>query len=145
MNSKYIWGIIGLMVIGAAIWWSTGTQTAPQTPEIEVSGMPVPPSTPEEVHVQETIVAPTVTYTNDGFFPAELTVKAGTMVTFINQSDSPMWVASGPHPTHTLYPEFDEKSSVPKGESYSFTFEKTGTHPYHNHVLLGKYGKVIVE
>lgn len=145
MNSKYIWGIIGLMVIGAAIWWIMGTQTTLQVPEKETVGMPVIPQVPEKASTQEMVVAPIVTYTNDGFFPAELTVKAGTMVTFINQSDSPMWVASGPHPTHTLYPEFDEKSSVLKGGSYSFTFEKTGTHPYHNHVLLGKYGKITVE
>ncbi|MBI5798568.1 MAG: cupredoxin domain-containing protein [Candidatus Yonathbacteria bacterium] len=86
-----------------------------------------------------------VVYTNDGFTPAELTVKAGTEVTFINQSDAKMWIASANHPTHLLYPEFDEKASVAKGGSYKFTFTKVGTHPYHNHVLLGKYGKIIVE
>lgn len=87
----------------------------------------------------------TITYTNDGFVPTELTVKAGTKVTFINQSDVKMWVASANHPAHLLYPEFDEKTAVAKGGSYSFTFNKVGTHPYHNHVLLGKYGKIIVE
>lgn len=89
--------------------------------------------------------AQTVTYTNDGFNPAELKIKAGTEVTFVNQSDTKMWIASAPHPTHMLYPEFDEKASVSKGDSYSFTFSKVGIHPYHNHLLLGKYGKIIVE
>ena len=86
-----------------------------------------------------------VVYTNDGFNPAELTVKAGTEVTFLNQSDIKMWMASAPHPTHTLYPDFDEKTYVTKGGSYSFTFNKVGTHSYHNHMQLGKYGKIIVE
>lgn len=86
-----------------------------------------------------------VTYTNQGFSPASITVDPGTTVTFINQSDAPMWVASAVHPTHLLYPEFDAKMGVPKGDSWSFTFMKSGEHPYHDHLLLGKYGKVIVK
>jgi plastocyanin len=126
--NKYILGVVGVFIVGAAII-------------LVKTDRPLP----EEILATNTVTSPTVVYTNDGFTPAELTVKTGTMVTFINQSDASMWIASAPHPAHTLYPEFDEKASVAKGGSYSFTFDKVGTHPYHNHVLLGKYGKIIVE
>ena len=140
MNNKYIWGIIGVLVIATGAWLMMGDKTTPspvaKTGVIEMNAETVTP---------RAIEMPTVTYTNEGFSPAVLTVKEGTVVTFINGSNSPMWVASGAHPTHLLYPEFDAKTSAPKGGSYSFTFDKIGEYPYHNHMLLGKYGKVIVE
>lgn len=133
--NKYIFGVVLVLVVITG-WFLFRTK--------EVT--PVPSQvTQTETQTNTVATAPTVTYTNEGFSPAELTVKPGTVVTFINQSDSPMWVASGVHPTHLLYPGFDEKTSVSKGGSYSFTFITPGTHPYHNHVLLGKYGKIIVE
>lgn len=133
-------GAVGAIIILSALFFISsykmpGGESVKNTPSL---------SAPETTLINTT-AEPIVTFTNDGFNPTELTVKAGTTVTFINQSDSPMWVASGPHPTHTLYPEFDAKTSVAKGGSYSFTFEKLGSHPYHNHLLLGKYGKIIVE
>lgn len=138
--NKYILGGVGLLIIVATfVLVKTDkpfpTETAPIVSENA--------QTPARAEGQMT--EQIVTYTSEGFFPAELTVKSGTTVTFVNQSDAPLWVASGPHPTHTLYPEFDAKTSVSKGGSYSFTFTKTGAHPYHNHVLLGKFGKIIVE
>lgn len=127
--NKYILGGVGVLIIVAAvILVNTGN---PREDKISTN--------------TTATTAQTVTYTNDGFNPAELKIKAGTEVTFVNQSDIKMWIASAPHPTHMLYPEFDEKASVSKGGSYSFTFNKIGTHSYHNHLLLGKYGKIIVE
>lgn len=142
MNNKIFWGIIGVLVIVVGVYFLTDSRT-PSEETFKTT-----PDLTSSMTTTGTIPAATeqvVVYSNDGFAPAELTVKAGTKVTFVNQSDSPMWVASGPHPTHTLYPEFDQKASVQKGSSYSFIFTKLGTHPYHNHVLLGKYGKITVE
>lgn len=86
-----------------------------------------------------------VTYTNDGFAPQEITVKSGTTVVFKNETSGAMWIASGPHPTHENYPEFDTKREYNPGESYSFTFTKTGAWGYHNHLNATKFGKVVVE
>lgn len=131
--NKYILGGAGLLIIVGALFFTTRNDIwTTSTNDAGIFG-------------GATTTANMVAYTNDGFSPSELTVKSGTTVTFFNQSDSPMWVASANHPTHLLYPEFDEKASVAKGGLYSFTFNKVGTHPYHNHVLLGKYGKIIVE
>lgn len=150
--NKYLLWIAIIIVIATAVLFFTKKTEAPSKMVIENTPATVvakvEPVATAPVATNATAPAAstaTVTYTNDGFVPDLLTVKAGTKVTFINQNDSPMWVASGSHPTHTLYPGFDSKASVPKGGSYSFTFTKVGTHPYHNHVLLGKFGKIIVE
>lgn len=133
--NKYILGVGVVFVIVAGLFLVRTKEPLPAPSQTNQTGTPT----------NTVATAPTVIYTNGGFSPAELTVKVGTAVTFINQSDAPMWVASANHPSHTLYPEFDAKASVTKGGSYSFTFDKVGTHPYHNHILLGKYGKIIVE
>jgi len=86
-----------------------------------------------------------VNYTNSGFEPKEITVLIGTAVIFKNESDGGMWVASAIHPTHNIYPEFDELKSVKKGESYTFVFDQVGTWKYHNHVNSSKTGTVTVK
>jgi len=85
-----------------------------------------------------------VTYTDSGFSPSFLSVKNGTTVTFKNESARSMWVASNPHPVHTTYSAFDEKTSVDKGGEYSFTFTKSGNWKYHNHLSPGARGEVDV-
>lgn len=129
---------------------STPEEGAPAT-----QGMPVPGSE----GVEEMVVAYLVTYTNAGFSPSSLTIKAGETVTFQNNSTENMWTTSGIHPTHTLYsgtsfpahcPDtanvaFDACQATPPGESWSFTFTKVGTWPYHNHLQPTLFGKIIVE
>ncbi|OGI29268.1 MAG: hypothetical protein A2288_00610 [Candidatus Moranbacteria bacterium RIFOXYA12_FULL_44_15] len=86
-----------------------------------------------------------VAYTDAGFSPKTVTVKVGDTVMFRNDSSGGMWVASAPHPVHTDYPEFDAKKSYVKGEAYSFTFEKSGTWKFHNHLKSTDFGSVTVE
>jgi plastocyanin len=85
-----------------------------------------------------------VTLADKGFSPSPVTVKVGTTVTFVNESSSPMWVASDPHPTHTLLSGFDELSSVGKGGTYEYTFAKIGTWTFHNHMNPTMKGTVVV-
>lgn len=87
----------------------------------------------------------TVRYTENGFSPTTLTISEGAKVTFINDSDSGMWVASDPHPSHSILPSFDSNKSLKKGESYSYTFTKKGTWGYHNHAQANRKGKIVVE
>lgn len=102
-----------------------------------------------------------VTYTDQGFSPASLSVAEGTTVSFINQSSGQMWVASGVHPAHTLYDgtdrathcaagytgptPFDECQAVGSGSTYTFTFTKAGTWKYHNHMNPSAFGSVTVQ
>jgi plastocyanin len=124
------------------------TTTAPQT------------TTPTTGTSTPTTAAATITYTDTGFSPAILTVAEGTTVTFVNQSSSPLWVASDPHPTHQGYDgttlsqhcapgysgpiPFDECTTIGTGNSYTFTFTKAGTWGYHNHALESDQGTVVV-
>ena len=87
----------------------------------------------------------TVKYNGDVFIPADLTIKAGEKVTFVNESDIDMWVASAVHPTHEILPEFDQGFGVPMGKTYSFTFTKTGTWKFHDHLNPSARGAVTVQ
>lgn len=93
--------------------------------------------TPEEENKQVIVV-----YSSEGFVPATLNIKNGTSITFKNQSGRQMWVASGPHPTHTGYSSFDQKSA---GDTYTFTFTEPGVYSYHNHLSPKDKGSVTVE
>lgn len=88
--------------------------------------------------------AATVTYTDDGFTPASITVGLGDQVTFINQSSMSMQVASDDHPVHDDLPGFDSLRGIEPGQSYTFTFETTGTWGYHNHLVPNDTGEVVV-
>jgi plastocyanin len=82
--------------------------------------------------------------TPNGFEPKELTVVQGDEVLFINNDEVDRWPASNFHPTHTLYPEFDPKTHVKPGESWKFTFEKTGTWRFHDHLFPHMTGTIVV-
>lgn len=87
----------------------------------------------------------TITYKDNGFSPAEITIKSQTTVTFENQSSQSLWVASNPHPVHTDYLGFDAKQDLKTGSKYRFTFDKIGRFGYHNHLNPSQRGLVIVE
>lgn len=125
--------------VGAPSAGSPTTSESPEAPAVPA------PSTVE------------VMYTPQGFSPSVVTIAKGDTVRFVNESGSTMWVASAKHPTHTVYDgtalsehctasgassSFDQCQA---GDEYSFTFEKTGTWTYHDHVHPSNIGKVIVE
>jgi len=165
--------LIALVIVIAAVWgfsymnkekkWEdtktiTGTETSTAT-EVANSKTPVTETKPAETTVKtEVKVTPSapaetkpsaktvaISYTDAGFSPTTVTINKGDSVTFTNNSNSSMWVASGPHPVHTNYPEFDQKTGVTKGQSYTFKFEKAGTWGFHNHQNPSKFGSVIVK
>jgi len=91
--------------------------------------------------VSETLVS----YTDDGFHEPVVYIKLGSTVLFQNNSSRDLWIASAPHPTHTAYPEFDQKKSVGRGGSYTFTFTKVGAWKYHNHMMPDQTGIIVVQ
>ncbi len=109
------------------------------------TGKPVPTSVFEEVAVSGGMGMETVRFTNKGFQPSKITVPVGTMVEFVNQSDSKMWVASNVHPSHEILPTFDQFNAVEKGKSYMYTFDKKGTWAYHDHESPAFEGVITVE
>jgi plastocyanin len=86
-----------------------------------------------------------VKLTDNGFEPNTLTINAGETVKFENDSGDDAWIASNNHPTHLLYPGFDEKKPMVSGGSYSFTFTKVGSWGYHNHLEPTTQGTIVVK
>ena len=101
----------------------------------------------------------TIVYSDSGFFPKEVTVKKGSVVTFKNESSLKMWPASAKHPTHEVYPGssitkcntpaasaiFDACKGISRSESWSFTFNEVGSWAYHDHLKPTYFGKITVE
>lgn len=94
-----------------------------------------------------------IVYTNTGYSPNSINIKAGDTVTFKNESSQPMWTASAMHPTHTQYPTtggcigstFDACQGVQPGSTWLFKFDLVGTWKYHNHLNPTHFGTIIVE
>lgn len=101
--------------------------------------------------LQEKITAPAsvttfiIKMTASGFSPEFLKVKKGTKIIFKNEIDDIRWPASNIHPTHDIYPEFDPKKPIKKGQSWSFTFDKIGIWQFHDHIYPYLTGKITVE
>jgi len=90
-----------------------------------------PPPLPEEPAYQPKTHI--VSIENNGFVPKILTITLGDTITWINNDPVLHWPSSDPHPTHTGLPDFDPLSDLLPEESYSYTFIKIGTFPYHDH------------
>lgn len=86
----------------------------------------------------------TITLTEHGFTPREMTVSTGETVTFVNKRDKYFWPASDFHPTHAAYPEFDAQRAIAPGASWSFTFDEPGLYKYHDHLAPFFFGIVRV-
>lgn len=157
MNNKLFIGLV-VLAVGVLVGWFyfKGKPVSPASVNQTVQTTPTPAGSnlgaPENISglpgnglekggVQSRVV---VTFTDKGFSPTPVTVKAGSTVAFINESSAAMWVASDPHPTHTLLPGFDELGSVGKGGTYEYTFTKVGTWTYHNHLTPTVKGTVVV-
>lgn len=90
-------------------------------------------------------ISATVIYTDKGFNPQEIIIKQGGTVLFVNEGSNKMWVASNPHPSHTILSTFDQFGLADTGEAYQYTFENVGEWVYHDHVNASFEGTVIVE
>ena len=142
MNKKITIILIIVVVILGALFLFKNNSVAPTVQDVEETPNPAPVASSTTTTTTNTTI---VTYTDSGFSPQNITIKKGDTVTFVNKSSIGMWVASGPHPTHTNYPAFDEKATVSNGGSWSFTFDLVGSWGYHNHKNSAAFGKVVVE
>lgn len=94
-----------------------------------------------------------ISYTDNGYAPSAITIKAGESITFKNDSSKAMWPASAMHPTHTAYPTtggclgstFDACAGIQSGKIWSFRFDIPGTWKYHDHLTPTFFGAITVE
>lgn len=76
-----------------------------------------------------------ITIQNFSFNPAELNVKKGSTVTWINQDSVPHKISGGGF----------QSSALDKGQSFSFTFDAVGTFDYVCSIHPSMKGKIIVQ
>lgn len=86
----------------------------------------------------------TITLTDSGFTPKDITVKGETRVAWINKSGTVATVNSDDHPTHQLY-RFLNLGEFADGSSVQVVFDKAGKYSYHNHLNASETGTVTVE
>ncbi len=156
MNQKNILIIIGVIILIALIVWgiaASNNNDADVTTEVETTATVSPSTTTATSAPSATATAAptaeaanlTVTYNGTSFSPSTLTIQKGQTVTFTNNSNGGMWVASDPHPVHTDFSAFDARKSYANGTSYTFTFDKAGTYHYHNHLNDDATGTIVVQ
>ena len=80
------------------------------------------------------VSAVTITLTEKGFEPREVTLLKGGTVTFRTTTGQQYWPASNLHPEHTIYPEFDSKLPIAPDKEWSFTFDRVGSWGFHDHM-----------
>ncbi len=155
---KPIWIAAIVIILAAGSWYafSANRATAP-TNGVDVSFEETGTNSSGEVTIGD---GPTITLTDAGFSPSTLTVSEGSTVRFVNESSGGMWVGSDDHPTHTNYDgtstrehcadgaanngTFDQCAPTSTDSSWEYTFTKTGTFGYHNHVGASNTGTIVV-
>jgi len=75
---------------------------------------------------------------NFTFNPQQLTVKAGTTVTWTNKDDIPHGIASANN-------AFSKSKALDTDDSYSFTFTTPGTYAYFCYIHPHMTGTIVVE
>ncbi len=127
-----------LSLVGAAC---SGTPAATPPTTTPVTNTNAPATVTPPAHQPKTVV---ISMTDDGFTPSQLSITVGDTVRFMNNGALPHWPASAPHPTHTNYPEFDPRRGIAPGQSWTFTFTKSGAWGFHDHLNASHFGKVTV-
>lgn len=141
MNKFLILGLSTIIIIGGGYLLLTNQAGKPETAPLEEEMTSNPTTNPG---LQEETEEAMVSLTESGFAPRALTIKAGTIVVFTNNTTRIATVDSDFHPTHRLYP-FLNKGNFGPGEKHEVTFEEAGTYTYHNHINSAQTGTVIVE
>ncbi len=118
-------------------------QTAP-APSAPVAEQPAPAPTPAPAPKPVEPTQVEIKMSQDGFVPAQIGIKKGTIVLFKNVGANPMWPASDPHPVHTNYSRFDASHPIPPGETYQLNFPDPGVYTFHDHLSPGLRGRIVV-
>lgn len=144
--------VIVLVLLGVGTYALTRNSNNDKTPDTSNTNVSQPSSaesTPSNSSSQSNSsnTAPataTITYSDNGFSPATLTVKSGAKITIKNNSSMDMQFDSNPHPAHTDNPELNV-GMVAAGQSATFTVTTTGTFGYHNHLNPTDTGTIVVQ
>lgn len=151
---------VGVIAIAALIFYvvspnnnlNTDTTTNQNTNTVE-NGFANSNSDDADVNaVSDGGMQPGLTYRvsaiSDAFIPETVTISAGDLVTWKNDSQNTVYIAPDTHPSHLDYAgvwDDDGTGRIAPGEEYTFTFTESGTYTYHDHLNASSTGTVIVE
>lgn len=142
---------VGVVIVALIVWGLTGrsadapsTETTANTPAAssDSQSSTTDPDTPTDSTDAEPAAA-TITFTNNGFNPSQLTVQKGAVITVKNESSEPVQFSSDDHPTHTKETEMNLQTLQP-GQSASFTITRVGTWGFHDHLDDSMTGTITV-
>ena len=129
-------------IIGLLLLVSVLTVACAPTEPVEVMDEPaIVEDEPMPMEDEPMLAEVEVTMTPSSFLPAQITVAAGTTVTWANTDSLVHTVTSGPRGSATG--DFDVTLSP--GEVYTHVFNEAGTFEYHCTFHPGMDGIVIVE
>ncbi len=125
---------------------------------VALETLPVAPPPPVTKTMQAVLEKSTgfsavVSYTDNGFEPAQTVIKRGDTVRFTNNSTGKMWVTAAAN-GGSVYPgssescgqsAFDTCTPLAPNEIWEFTFEKAGTWSYQNNVDAQFAGTIRVQ
>ena len=158
MHNKSLLALLLLLLLAVLVWYGFSYYTGPagtamNTASTSANG--APPSAPSaEVLAQ---IAKSggfqalVSYTNQGFEPRHLTLKAGDTVRFVNNSSGKLWVAASGADLYPSEPNgcgssaLDTCKNLNPGEFWEFTFAEKGQWNFVNNAKKGAQGTVTVE
>ncbi len=146
MNTKIIVAIVAILAIGGLVAWLN--QSRQETVAEDEGSLPIVIEDNTTIDASPTTAqeGTTITYKDGAFSPSEVEITAGTVVTFKNESNTEeVWPASNPHPIHTGLSGFDANKGLKMGEMYTFTFTRTGTFGFHDHLHPKTTGKITVK
>lgn len=138
MSKKVIWIIVAVVIViaGAVGVYALMQQNAGAPSKEDSTATPGASSNKP--------ASATITYSDSGYSPKTITVKAGDTVAIKNTTSHDMQFDSDPHPVHTNNPELNVDLVSP-GQTLTFTVNTKGTFGYHDHLNPSDTGTIIVE
>lgn len=87
----------------------------------------------------------TVYYTDTGFVPAQLEIKAGEEVRFVNKTNTALHISADPSTSSQYYRSFNQPNTVFKNGTYQFQVPQVGIMNYTNINKSSETGQIIVK
>lgn len=143
MNKNLVIGIVVVLVVAAGIVTLVATQAGrpdkTSSSDSSMAGMDMSKSRQSAMETKP-VATDAVAIKGFAFSPANITVKAGTTVTWTNQDSATHTVTAD-----TASSDAPDSGDLAPGKSYSFTFQKAGTYMYHCAIHPNMVGMVTVQ
>lgn len=142
MAKKVIVAIVVLVVLGGGAYLLMHKKKSPEPGPLTSNTQNSSNNAGESSSANN--AAATITYSDNGFSPSKITVKAGQTVAIKNTSSHDMQFDSDPHPVHTDDTDLNV-GVVSPGQTMTFTPTKKGAFGYHNHLNPSDTGTIIIQ